>query len=274
VHLLPLSLGRLADLAARPGLTAKFALDAVLLKLHDDNTFEAVATDAKSLVCVRGLCVAPAADFPLFPELASAPDDGTSALVPAEVWKRVFTWGRKLTTRKDVTNPACRCVAVRIGTSETTFGLSDERNPWSEAAAHVPGRYVPYEEVIANFLQQPLADRFAVSVDPVRLGWLLRIAAEFCDPSAPRADVETHGPQRILTVRAVQPGGIEFFGLLMPLLSDAPVAPTPADPERIAVLEQALAAAQTERDELARQVTDLKAALSAARARPIPGMEE
>src|SRR4051812_24600494 len=114
MHLLPLSLGRLADLASRPSTSPRYALDAVFLRLNPDNTFEAVATDTRVLVRVTGPCIAPAADFPLFPELASAPDSGTAALVPVEVWKRAFTWARKLTTRPGVTNPACRCVAVRI----------------------------------------------------------------------------------------------------------------------------------------------------------------
>jgi hypothetical protein len=265
MHLLPLSLGRLADLADRRDTTAKFGLDAVLLRLNADNTFEAVATDAKSLARVTGPCVAPACDFPLFPELADAPDDGTQALIPADVWKRAFTWARKLTVRKDVTNPACRSVAVRIGAQETTFGVSDGEHPWWEAAPNSTGRFPPYADIIARAFTQPAGGPFAA--DPERLSQLLTLAAEFCpDRGALRVEIEPRTGNTPITMRGGQPGGLEFLGLVMPLTSGSAAPPLPfpsvPDAERLAALEQENESLRAECTELARQVTLLKDALA------------
>ena len=216
MHLLPLALGHLANLADRPGTGWKFLTGAILLRVFPDNTFEAVATDTKSLGRARGPCVAPAADYPTFPELADAPDTETTALVPADAWKRAFTWGRKLTERAVVTNPACRAVAVRIGPTETLLVVTDEHNPWFEFAPHVQGHFPPHESIIEKCLQDPPGDRF--DVDPLRFATLLRTAAEFApDREAPTVTIEPKGPRRPVVVRTGRPDGIEFFGIVMPL---------------------------------------------------------
>jgi hypothetical protein len=257
MHLLPLSLGRLADHAGRSGI---FAIDGVLLQRNDDNTFEAVATDTKTLIRVTGPCVAPASDYPMFPELAEATDDYPWAIIPAIGWKRAFTWARKLTARKGVSNPACRSVAVCIGTQETTFGVSDGEHPWWEASPNIVGRYPPYADIIASALAKPISGMFAA--DALRMSHLLATAAEFADnPSDLRVEIESRGGNNPIVVRSQQPGGVEFLGLVMPLTPE-PKLLTSLEVARMADLEQENATLRAECDELTRQVVLLKAALA------------
>ena len=112
MHLLPLSLGRLADHADRPGAfaAARYATNSVFLRLNGDNTFEAVATNTNALVRVTGPCVALAGEYPLFPELESAPDDGTlSALIPASAWRR--------STSSSTRSGSCRRICWEVAPS-------------------------------------------------------------------------------------------------------------------------------------------------------------
>jgi hypothetical protein len=258
MHLLPLALGRLADIADRLDSIGKFALATVFLKLNADNTFEAVATDTRCLARVTGPCVAPAGDFPLFSELEAAPDDGTTALIPVDVWKRTFAWARKLVGRRTSLPTACRSLAVRMGTRETTLGVSDGEHTWTETATNSLGRYPSYEDIIARTLAGPMGGQFAV--DPLLLGQLLTTAAEFCpDRTALRVEIEPRSGNTPIVVRTGQPGGLEFFGLVMPLTPEPELLTSiAADP--IPALEQENASLRAERDELAQQVVMLKAA--------------
>jgi|GEM_PF-7049287 len=252
MHLLPLLLGRLADHADRE--TAKYALGAVFLRLNNDNTFEAVATDTKTLVRVTGPCVAPPGDYPIFAELAEAPDDGTTALIPVFIWRQAFTWARKLTARMEVTNPACRSVAVRIGPQETTFGVSDGEHPWWERATNSTGRYVPYQDVITKALAEPLNTQFAV--DPTRMAQLLTTAADFCQGSStPRVEIDSRGLNKPVVVRSTH-AGMEFLGLIMPLTPEPEPWISP-DVNRMTLAEEN-ASLRAERDELVREVARLK----------------
>ena len=214
MHLLPLSLGRLADHAARSDF--RFAMSGVLLRVRDDNTFEAVATDARVLARATGPCVADPSAFPSIPALADAPDGLTEALIPPDTWKRAFTWARKLIGGTKPDNPAAHSVAVRVGGERTTFGVSDGEHPWTEAAANISGRFPPYEDILRALPRGGGRDR--IVVDPGLLAQVLLTAGEFSpDRESPEVDVETFGQGRPVVVRAGRPGGVEFVGLVMPL---------------------------------------------------------
>ncbi|MBY0459224.1 MAG: hypothetical protein K2V38_17985 [Gemmataceae bacterium] len=257
MHLLPLSLGRLADLARLPRVgsgSLRFALDAVQLTLFQANTFEATATDTVALARVRGRCVAAADEYPLFNELASAPDTGTTALIPAAVWRRVFAAAKRMTAR--AANPACRSVAVRIGPAETAFGVTDGQAVWVDRAPNVTGRFPPCNETVERCLAAPASDR--VAVDPELFGDVLRVAASFAGET-PRVTIETNGPYRPFTLCTEPRDGLEFLGLLMPLMADGPPTPTtttttgdagPSDEERIAALEREVASLKRQRKKL------------------------
>src|SRR5262245_8244760 len=124
MHLLPLSLGRLAEHADRAN-RARFATSSVFLRVNTDNTFEAVATDTKVLARVTGPCAGDPAEFPEIPEFATRPDGCETALVPAEFWKRSFAYAKKLTPMSRMTKPWLRCLAVRIGENETSFAATN-----------------------------------------------------------------------------------------------------------------------------------------------------
>jgi hypothetical protein len=249
MHLLPLSLGRLAEHADR-SLTPRFATNAVLLRVQADNTFEAVATDSKTLVRVTGPCAGDPAAFPDIPEFATRPDGCETALVPADFWKSSFAWAKKLTR---MTNPELRCIAVKLGATETSFAAAGEGDPWVDSAENVTGRYPNHAAVLDALIRKPAADAFAA--DPKRLAELARTAAEFsANADDPRVEVETRGAGSPVLLRAGAPGGVEFVGLVMPLFAGAP----PADLARLC------AELQAERDALARQVEELKTLLGRA----------
>jgi hypothetical protein len=265
MHLLPLSLGRLAEHAARGG-SPWFALHGVLLRVSDDNTFEVVATDSRMLTRVTGPCRATPAALPEIPDFDTAPDGQTTALIPADAWRRAFTWARRLTAKAPRDHPAARSVAVRIGGEQTTFGATDGDSGWSEAAQNVSGRYPAYEEMI------PPAGtgRDRLRIDPRLLIEMLRTAAGFTTDERPMVEIETFGGTRPLVIRTGQPGGPQFVGILMPLIGDAaPTAPAADDANRVAALERAYVELLGEREALARRVAELEAALAAA-SRPEP----
>jgi hypothetical protein len=271
VHLLPLSLSRLADHASR-GDVARFALGGVLLRVRPDNTFEAVATDSRVLARVSGPCVADPAAFPAIPGFSDAPDGQPMALIPAGTWKRVFGYAGKLTRRPKTDNSAIRSVAVRIGETETTFGITDGGdNSYTDAAPNIFGRYPPYEDVVPR----RGGGRDQLAIDPRLLGDLLRTAAEFSPDGRdlPRVEIETQGLERPLVIRTGRTGGSTFEGIIMPLLPDpaataAAGLPAADDPDRVAALERLCAALLSERADLARRVAGLEAALAAARVAP------
>jgi hypothetical protein len=256
MHLLPLSLGRLAEHTTRHGF--QYALGCVLLRLNPDNTFEAVATDARMLVRVAGPCVAPADTFPAIPEFDAAPDDRSTALIPAGAWKDAFTMARKL-ARPRTAAPAVSCVAVRIGETHTTFAAANEYVPWVESVANVNGRFPPYEDILAAL---PRARQDRLVLDPGLMTSLMETAAAFCgedDPYRPRVKVETRGPAKPVVLRAGFGDGPRFTGILMPIAAD----PGEDDDPFEGVLRSAVAELLAERDALARQVAELRAALAA-----------
>jgi hypothetical protein len=259
MHLLPLSLFRLAEHADRID-TARFALNGVLLRVCDDNTFEAVATDGKVLSWVTGPCVGPPEPRPEIPDFDTTPDGGSTAIVPADAWKRAFGWARKLAAKAPPDNPSLRSVAVRIGTALTTFGASAGEYGWCESVENVIGRYPPYTDVIPP--RGTGRDRFRV--DPGLLSELLRTAAAFSPNDLPSVDIETHGEARPVVVRARTPGGVEFVGLVMPLVPDPAATVPPADDaDRVHNLQRLCTSLLAERDTLARRVAELEAALAA-----------
>jgi hypothetical protein len=270
MHLLPLSLGVLADIADRPGATRRFLTDSVFLRVNSDNTFEAVATDTKVLVQVSGPCVAVASSFPEIPEFAAKPDAATIALIPAVFWKRAFTWAKRVTAKVGQDKPALRSIAVRISESETSFATASDDYQWFESVPNTTGRFPPCERVLAD-CKKP---RDRLEIDPWLLAPLLRVAAETaCDPKTAEVILETYGPTKPVVFRAGRGKGLQFVGALMPLTPEVAPIPQTTDEERIATLERSVAELQTERDALAKQVAELKAALADARTPTIPGME-
>jgi hypothetical protein len=262
MHLLPLSLGRLADLADRTDRT-RFATSCVFLRVNPDNTFEAVATDTKVLARVTGPCVGHSSAFPASPEFAARPDGAATALIPAEFWRTAFTWGRKLAGKSRGENSPPKCVAVRVGETETAFAAANEYYQWCESVENGTGRYPPYRDVLARAAKE---SRDRLEVDPLLLGELLRVATDCnSDPKFPTARMESNGPQSPLRLSFAR-GEMAFEGILMPV---TPVG----DPLPRTELEKRCAELTAERDALAEEVQALKAALALARTPSLPGAE-
>jgi hypothetical protein len=211
--------------------------------------------------------VADPAAFPEIPGFTETPDGGTAALIPADAWKRAFTWAKKLTAKLRSDNPALRSVAVRIGASETAFAAANDDYPWFESTPNLTGRFAPYEDIIRGLGSNMGKDRLAV--DPEYLATVLRTANEVSRVGRefPEAEVETHGDSRPLVVRAGRPDGVQFFSMLMPLVPDrtrTEPAPIGSEADRLAALERAYAELVDDRAALAVRVAVLEAALARA----------
>jgi hypothetical protein len=255
MHLLPLSLGRLAEHADRANV-GRFATSCVFLRVNPDNTFEAVATDTKVLARVAGPCVDHSSAFPPSPEFAAKPDGGTTALIPADFWRTAFTWGRKLAGKSRGETPPPKCVAVRVGESETTFAAANEYYQWCESVENLAGRYPPYGEILDRAGNGP---RDRVGLDPRLFGELLRTACDLQpDVACSEVVVTTEGPHRPVSVRSGQPGQLEFAGVLQPL--DLGLSPL----QDLTLLGQRCAELLAERDALAQEIEELKASLRLA----------
>src|SRR5262249_40784974 len=137
----------------------------------------------------------------------------------------------------------------------------DGEHPWSETAENITGRYPSYEEVIPA--RGTGRDRFRV--DPGMLADLLRTAAAFSPNDLPSLEIETHGDGRPVVVRAGTPGGVEFVGLVMPLVPDpTPTVPPTDDADRVRNLQRLCTWLLRDRDALARRGAELEAAFAAA----------
>jgi hypothetical protein len=212
MHLLPTTLGKLADLTEK--YDGRFALSNVRLRVHGDNTFTAEATDTKCLLRVTGPCVASADQFPdCVPGLTTAPNGKTDALVPASAWKKTFGAAKKLTGR--TRTPALRALAVAIGERVTTFGATDHTSHQCETVENGEGKFPPTDAILSQ-RESDLRARF--SVDPLLLAELLRTVADTaCDEETMRVDFEVRQPNQVVTIRAGRRDGVRAHAVIMPL---------------------------------------------------------
>jgi hypothetical protein len=223
MHLLPTTLGRLADLAQEP--SRRWVTSAVHLRVREDNSFVAEATDTKCLLRVTGPCVAPASEFPdSVPGLNTAPNGQASALVPAAAWKKTFAAARKLTAR--VRNGPMAAVAVKIGEKVTTFGATNAASHQCESVENGDGKFPPTDDILDA--RRDGAVKMAFAVDPLILADLLRtIADTTCSEDDMRVEFEVKNPNRAITVRAANHRtGLRAHAIIMPLTAGGPTGQT------------------------------------------------
>lgn len=165
MHLLPLSLGRVAELAEKNDAGGRFALPNVHFRANNDKTFTVEATDTRRLIRVTGSHREDPADYPtaFIPGFDSSPNGGTDALIPAATWKAVFAKAGKMTPAR-ITKPVLRGVAVRVGKDVTTFGATDAASTMCESVRNGEGRFPPVADVLAGL--KPGTGKARVSVDP------------------------------------------------------------------------------------------------------------
>lgn len=144
MNLLPANLAPLASVAAKE--STKFAMTGVQVEVNADNTYRAVATDAKRLLMVEGPCEN-SNEFPDLPAIAGAPNGGSAALVPAKAWASTFAAAAKLTRKVARSKPALGNVATVIGKDVVTFGATDLEQTAAEQTRQLDGRFPPYREI-------------------------------------------------------------------------------------------------------------------------------
>ncbi len=198
MHLLPVSLAPLADIAAKENSVRFGATIGVQLKVNADNTYTAEATDGRRLVIIDGGCES-AADYPAFPALASAPNGECTSIIPAKEWKAAFAAAKKMTAR--AIKPHLRTCPVVIGKSVTSFGATDlERIAFSQPR-NVEGRFPNSASIIPPTEKALLS----VRVDPEILASVLdTIDALNVQTDRAGVDIEFHGDARKISIIAIR----------------------------------------------------------------------
>ena len=172
MHLLPTNLAKLADLT---GDDTRWATSAVHLRLHGDNTYVAEATNCRVAIRVSGPAM-DVSEYPVIPAMAEAPNGCTDALIPAEVWRKVFVQAAKHTKR--CYKPEIRSVAVKIGKDLATLGCTNGDSSQVEYTRLVGGKFPPVADCF------PKRQRLSVRLDPDYLITILTVLREFATPDS------------------------------------------------------------------------------------------
>lgn len=230
MFLLPTCIGKLTSHADRKGST-RFALNGVQLEVTG-NRFTAAATDSKRLAMIEGECINPRLDeeecfqYPSakIPQLATAPNGASKALIPWDRLKDVCTRAEKLTKKAARTKPVLAALPVVLGDNVTTFGATSEEDSFSQEVKNVEGRFPPFKDIIPKGGDNVI--RFAL--DPAYLAEMCELAKNFQTGDSHRIEievrVETSGVDRDRVCKPVMfrcesADGIKFTGLIMPLAS-------------------------------------------------------
>ncbi len=214
MHLLPVNLGPLAKLASTGD--GRFSMSAVHLRVHDDNTYLAEATDGRYAARVSGPCN-DAAEYPEIPALQAAPNGRTEALIASKDWDAACKTAEKATRRVHKSKTELKSLAVVIGETTATLVSTDLATVNLAQPMQVEGRYPD----IANVFPAPENHLKTLRVDAKRLAQLLAVAAEYTgDDEYNTVEISLYGnngtanlPAVVRTVKGEQ----KFEGLIMPL---------------------------------------------------------
>lgn len=214
-HLLPLNLGRVAEIADRDNST-RFALSGVHVVLNPDNTYVVEATDSKSFVRVTGPCNGSADEYPsgAIPQLEAAGNRRADALLPGDQWKEIFARATKL-TRKSI-KPILKSVAVKIGPNAATLAMTNIEQSPCESVRLVEGRFPPTDHILG---QSEKDGKPLFSVNAKRLKELLQVLIAFSggDAADYRVDFSSAGLGKPILIKTRNGEGQEAVGIVMPL---------------------------------------------------------
>lgn len=211
IHLLPLSLGRLAEHTDDSRIGGRFALAGVQVSF-DGNNFVAESTDTKMLARIEGPC-GDADDYPTdcVPGLGSSPNGATRSIIPAKTWAKVFKQANGMKFRRAAAKLAT--VACVVGDNVTTFGATDTESRMCEQTMNMEGRFPPTVDIIKQC--QKLAT-MTFAVDPAMLIELLKTAQKI---GAERVTFQVTDGSKPILLHSTD-GTIKFTGIIMPLAPD------------------------------------------------------
>lgn len=218
VHLLPLSLGRLAEHAEQKDSGRRFVLTGIRLRFNPDGSFIAEATDTKQAARITGTVEqSPDAPYPELPALVSAPNGATDVLIPGAAWRKAFATATKLTKPRAVSSkPILRHVAAVTGSEVTTFGATDTETVQVDTVRNLEGRFPTTDDVFNQ-----AADRYPIAtvrINPAYLIEILKTAMALTTDDDKAVELEIHGPGQPVVVKAKgYRTSMEFTGLVQPL---------------------------------------------------------
>jgi hypothetical protein len=160
MRFLPPNVGAIVNAASKAD--TKYAITGVSYSELPDGRYELAATDTRILAVITGPSI-PAGDsgHPCTPKLASAPNSGTAAIIPADTFAAMLKASpaqRKAAKRA----PALASTGVVVGTSEfcspsgqylpapVTFGKSDGAAEVIATHDAIVGRFPPFKDVIPS----------------------------------------------------------------------------------------------------------------------------
>lgn len=278
MHLLPLTLGKLADQTDKRDST-RFALSGVHLIVGraqgvGANTFTAEVTDSKQLIRVSGPCSGQPDEYPEHPGLATAPNGAFEALIPAETWRRAFVTAVKTTKKAKYKASILQSVAVKVGEHVTTFAATDLDSYPVEQTKNMDGKYPPVNDI----LRQTRKSKFAFAADPKILAGVLETLATFTEAGSGRVEFYVSQPGKPLYIKAINPDGLNVESVVMPLAPEkgqdeaksdeaedaSAVAAADEWSKQLSEVKSERDAVAEERDALAREVAHLREELRRA----------
>lgn len=270
MHLLPTNLAKLANLTDDSGTGNRWAATGVLLTVNADNTFEAAATDCKSLLVVRGPCGAQD-EYPEIAAMKDSPNGHMRGIVPAAVWAKVFAQADKMNRRQ----PKLHYVATKIGETVATFGATNLETSPVESATLVEGRFPPIHDIIPR-----KTPKFKVRFDPSLLTELLTTIVSICPKEEAGVEMAFFGCGKPLKFTAKNVAlGQELTAIFMPFSDaaevkaektaekrerDADSATAESDTTQDGIRAELLAV-RTERDRLLAEMYELNGQIGAMR---------
>jgi hypothetical protein len=216
MHLLPLNIAKLVNVADQKDST-RFALSAVHLKLNDNGSFLAEATDSKRLIRVRGTVHEVREEYPQHGPFDAAPETpGKSRfLVPQAAWQRAFTMANKVGKRARH-KPILKTVAVKLAET-ATFAATDLDSYPVEQTREIEGRYPPVDDILKQSCREA---GFEFSVDAKMFGELLLAMASMQGGDDKSVKLYSAGPGKPVYLAGKGENGERLEAIMMALASD------------------------------------------------------
>lgn len=117
-------------------------------------------------------------DLPTLPALESAPNGGTSAIVPAEAW---FSSLKRISKRP--ANPSLACAALKSDGKNATLASWGKDGPFVIGPVNCDGRFPDIEPII------PTGEGITVTLDVDMLVTLLKVSSDYTSDDRGRIHV-------------------------------------------------------------------------------------
>ena len=189
MHILPLYLKPLASIVGDRG-----ALQGVQIRVSDDNTFYATATNSRCAIIVSGMCVVGSTEYPVIQAMKDAPSGEIESIIPADGWKTVFSSASKIMRKSTFDG-----LVVQIGKTVTTFFACGNGENMFKQLNNVEGVFPNVAKVIPSLSEA----RASVSLNAKKLALILNTVADIAASYDNEVVVEFHGDRLVIRAEVV-----------------------------------------------------------------------